>query len=144
MREACIILPRLDNNGADLGAVHADFRAALCLAFGGATIAPVFGIWRDEKSGEVFEDESLEYRIAADWNPAERETLESLANVYGLKAGQLAVYVKHANGAVSIIEPAAPVEVEARPVTAAQRRAAEFARDLERGAGRAAKLAQVA
>jgi len=144
MRFASIILPRLDNLGADLGAVHNALQTALVDTFGGFTASPVSGGWRDEKSGEIFADESTEYRIAAVWGPVEREALTDLANVYGLKAGQLAVCVTHGNGDVQFIEPREVAAIEARPVTAAQRRAAEFARDLERGAAREAKAAQAA
>lgn len=144
MRYASIILPRLDNLGADLGGVHNALQTALVDTFGGFTASPVSGGWRDEKSGEIFVDESVEYRIAAVWGPVERESLIDLANLYGLKAGQLAVCIQHGNGDVQFIEPRAPAPVEARPITAAQRRAADFARDLERGEARRAKVANAA
>lgn len=141
MREASIILPRLDNNGADLGAVHSALQGALIAEFGGFTAQTVFGGWKDEKTGAIYQEESLEYRIASDWTPADRVALDDLAALYCAKAGQLAVYVRHANGAVSFAAPAEPVESRAPVQSAAARRAAEFGRSLERAAGRVEKEA---
>lgn len=123
MREASIILPRLDNNGADLSAVHAALAGALIAEFGGYTAQTVFGGWKDEKTGAVYQEESTEYRVAADWNPAERESLEDTAALYGFKAGQLAVYVRHGSGAVVILDSADAATLAARRVPKVSARA---------------------
>jgi len=130
MRIAKIILPVTDNAGADLAAVHSVLSVNLLESFGGYTAAPVFGAWRDEESGKVYTDESTEYRIAADWNPAQRVELEDIAARYGRAAGQLSVYVEHASGAVVFVEPgeAPDAEQEARGDVAARDRARRAAR----------------
>lgn len=117
MRNATLILPVRDNDGADLSALHAVLSLELCEAFGGFTARDVRGAWRDESDGRVYQDESTEYRIAADWNPAQRLALESIAARYCAEARQVCVYVEHANGAVSFIPPAT---YEAEETTAAR------------------------
>lgn len=105
MRNASIILPVRNNDGADLSALHAVLALELCNTFGGFTSSIVTGAWRDETDGKVYQDESTLYRIAADWNPAQREELESIAARYCAEAEQVCVYVEHANGAVSFVPP---------------------------------------
>jgi hypothetical protein len=107
MRNASIILPAHDNDGASLAALHAVLSLELCETFGGYTARDVRGAWRDESDGRVYQDESTEYRIAADWNPEQRLALESIAARYCAEARQVCLYLEHANGAVIFVEPAA-------------------------------------
>lgn len=120
MREASVILPARDNDGADLSALHLSFRHELLATYGGFTAAPVEGAWRDEATGRVYSDESTEYRIAADWTaPKAESVLERIAARYAGEMGQLAVYVRHGSGdvvfagPVETVEDAAPAPVEA-------------------------------
>lgn len=123
MREATLILPIADNSGKPLAKVHDRLSQVLCDTFGGFTAAPVRGAWKDTESGKVYSDESTEYRIAADWNPVERQTLEDIAREFGDLAGQLAVFVKHGNGAVSILPSASAAQIRAeRPAPLVSRR----------------------
>ncbi|UTC29817.1 hypothetical protein BAJUN_01870 [Bajunvirus bajun] len=118
MRNASIILPARDNDGADLSPLHAILAAELCNTFGGFTASAVTGAWRDDTDGRIYQDESTEYRIAADWNPAQREALESIAARYCAEARQVVIYVQHANGAVSFVPPVEYAEaVETAPRT---------------------------
>jgi hypothetical protein len=117
MRNASIILPNHDNDGADLSALHAVLSLELCETFGGYTARDARGAWRNETDNRVYQDASTEYRIAADWNPEQRLTLESIAARYGAEARQFCVYVEHANGAVVFVES---VAYEAPAATAAR------------------------
>lgn len=104
MREASIILPLRDNNGARVDAAHLALQRELAESFGGFTYAPVNGAWLD--SGRLYRDRSREYRVAADWNDGLRQRLRLLAESAGRKARQLAVYVRDDRGAVSIVPTA--------------------------------------
>lgn len=106
MRIASVIIPLFCNAGISLADVHADFRRDVCEAFGGFTAVDVTGAWRDESSGVIFEDSSVRYDIAADWNSAQTGLLHDIAESYCDKARQLSLYVCDAHGAVSFAEPA--------------------------------------
>jgi len=116
MREATLILPLKDNDGADLSAIHAILRAELVQTFGGFSAAALDGAWMDEESGRIFLDNSTEYRIAAAWTDRERSKLERIATCYAREAGQLALYVRHGDGEVAFYGPGLDVEEVAAPI----------------------------
>lgn len=105
MREATIILPVLDNAGASLEHVHASLAADLLEAFGGFTAATVYGAWKDADTGRVYQDESTEYRVSAEWVGRQEKRLINLAGQYARKAGQEAVYVRLPSGEVELYGP---------------------------------------
>lgn len=126
MREASFIIPTQDNDGADLADVHAVIREELIAGgFGGFTVSPVQGFWRDETTGLTYSDNSLEYRLAADWTAQPRlaKRLFILAARFGVLARQEAVYVRDHTGEVWITTPAetkAPLEREPREFSQAE------------------------
>jgi len=99
-KEARMILPLADNNGAPLSHVHAWLEGRLLAQFGGFTVEPIKGAWRDEATNRVYYDESLRYTIAAQWSDGLAQRLESIAYEAKLKAEQECIYVQHATGAV--------------------------------------------
>lgn len=104
MREARIILPLSDNNGVSLREVHARLENTLCLHFGGATVMPMRGIWRDPETGWMYAEEGLAYDVAMEPSPANDATLIDVARRIGADAGQLAMFVRTADGTVNIID----------------------------------------
>jgi hypothetical protein len=113
-REAALLFPKRDNDGADLSKVHAALRADLLTAFGGYTVSEVSGQWRDSDTGAIYDDESLRYAVAAQWTPELTARLDSIARHYCAAAGQVTLYVMHAGGSVVFVTPeAAPVAVAA-------------------------------
>lgn len=101
MREASIILPLRDNAGAKVEAAHKALQEALIASFGGFSHRPVWGAWQD--GGTVYRDRSREYTVAADWNPALRVRLKRLARMAGVKARQVAMYVRDDTGEAHIL-----------------------------------------
>jgi hypothetical protein len=121
MRIASFILPLRDNAGADVQGAHNAAQDALLTAFGGFTGQNVFGAWRDESDGKIYRDDSVRYEIGADWNPANRQTLEDLASAAGHLAGQICVAVTHSDGRAVLIDCEAPDIIAARALERSER-----------------------
>lgn len=107
MQEASIICPVKDNDGAPVDKAHFNLELALIDGFDGFTTQNVKGVWRDAANGRTFRDDSIEYRVAADYaaNPRLAARLENIAARFARDAGQLAMYVKHANGEIVLVSP---------------------------------------
>lgn len=106
IREASIILPLISNAGESLKAAHASFQDALIAGFGGFTASAVFGAWKDVETQGVYHEESTEYRVAAEWTQSERAAFRAMAERVGAATGQLAVYLRDADGAVDFVNAA--------------------------------------
>ena len=109
MREAALILPLADNDGAPVASAHLYLQAALLGAFGGYTTTAVTGAWRDEATGLTYRDTSTEYRVAGAWEGDALARLQSIAARAAADAGQVCVYVRGPDGAVTFV-PAAEGE----------------------------------
>lgn len=105
MREARIILPVLDNDGASLAHVHAGLKRALCEAFGGFTALPSHGGWIDQRDGKLYEEAGVAYDVAAQEGNATRVKLLTIAVHVARDAAQVCVYVRLPNGEVIFVEP---------------------------------------
>jgi len=103
MRIAQVILPKLDNDGQDLQAVHYGLRRSLAKAFGGYTALDSHGGWIDD-SGKLYDEPGVTYQIACEPSDANRETLRQIAVSHGRAAAQLAVFVSYACGTAEIID----------------------------------------
>ena len=106
MREARIILPLLDNNGASLAHVHSGLKRALCEAFGGYTALLSHGGWIDSESGKLYEEAGIAYDVAAQEGADTREKLYAIASHVARDAAQVCVYVRLPNGEVIFVDPA--------------------------------------
>lgn len=104
MREASVILPVKDNDGASVEAAHRALQRELAETFGGFTYQLVTGAWADH--GRIYRDKSREYRVACDWNDGKRQQLRLIAEGAGRKARQLAVYLRDDRGSVAILPTA--------------------------------------
>lgn len=102
MLEAKIILPLEGNNGENIGRAHNYLRASLVANFGGVTVFSGIGHWRDE-TGETINEVVCAYVTAMKSTQGNNRKLRKLAIVAGREAGQKAVYVRYADGRVSII-----------------------------------------
>lgn len=102
MREARIILPNVDNHGADLTDCHCALRATLVDTWGGCTALPAQGYWRNGQA--VIAEPVTVYIVAMGDSEADRAKLESVARFYGHMSGQACVYISHASGNVLLVE----------------------------------------
>jgi len=103
LRLAQIILPKADNDGADLKAVHYSLRRAIAKRFGGFTALDSFGGWIDD-SGKLFEEPGVTYQIACEDSEETRAALREIATVHGRAAAQLAVFVSYPDGSADILD----------------------------------------
>ena len=99
MTEAMIICPR----AYDVATANAT--NALIDAFGGCTVGDAQGFWKDA-AGKLIA-EPVETLVSAFTSTPENEaTLSAIAERFGAEAQQIAVYVRHASGAVEFIPTA--------------------------------------
>lgn len=106
MREARIILPVLDNNGATLAHVHTGLKRSLCEAFGGYTALASQGGWLDSATGRLYEEAGIAYDVAV--NPIDAthgRRLRAIAAHAAREASQVCVYLRLPNGDVEFVEP---------------------------------------
>jgi hypothetical protein len=110
---ASLILPKKDNDGNDLFALHAALKVELIGAFGGYSASDISGAWQDAETGLTYQDDSTEYKILADWlEPLSdyrggtfSDRLERIAGRYALAAGQECVLIVTANKGAQFIAP---------------------------------------
>ena len=105
LSEARIILPVNDNNGNPLDYAHQKLMITLCDIFGGATKMASEGIWRDPKTGRVYQEPGFAYDVAMVPSAENRNTLTKIAQSMTTLADQECVYIRHADGDVAFIEP---------------------------------------
>jgi hypothetical protein len=103
MREARIILPKLDNNGSDLSFAHAALARDLCQTWGGATASDTRGMWVGY-DGTLYDEPGTAYDVAMDATDENATALRNLAVRYGRLCGQEAMYVRYACGKVEIVD----------------------------------------
>lgn len=103
MREARIILPKIDNNGHDLASAHAALARDICRAFGGVTASDTRGMWVGY-DGTLYDEPGTAYDVAMDATEENAATLRDLAVRYGQLCGQEAVYVRYTCGTVEIVD----------------------------------------
>lgn len=81
-----ILIPKLFNSGASTLNTRAEFERVLVARCKGFTrCAPVDGAWVDPKTGHLFTDTSIPYRVACDENTA-RELARLAARVFRQEA----------------------------------------------------------
>lgn len=113
LTQAILILPKLDNDGRPLDAVHFALELDLMEAFGGFTATESRGGWIDADDGKEYRDDGVLYLIAADFEAKGRRLrrrLENIAGRYAREARQVSVYVAHADGEVVLCAPLEPRE----------------------------------
>lgn len=101
MREAMLIAPVNDNNGASLRGELDQTVATLIDTFGGVTISDAFGSWSN--GGKVVTEPVKQLVVAMDQTPENDSKFRFIAESFGRLARQLAVYVRYASGSVEII-----------------------------------------
>ena len=110
-----VTFPKADNDGASLEAAHEALVQGLLNTFGGLSIVPVRGAWKDD-TGRVYWDDSYRYEIAIDRNSLDYldkiGAVYRIARTFGARMKQLAVYVTGPSGA-EIIDMAGYREAEA-------------------------------
>ena len=105
MREALIICPQHDNEGNSLQRVKHYAELSLCKAFGGCTVSSAHGSWVDP-NGKLVSEPVWQLVSACEPSPENEAKLENIARYIGREGRQQAVYLRHANGNVSILETA--------------------------------------
>lgn len=110
MREAMIILPNSDNDGALLADVQDFLAEQLIDAFNGCTIRAAFGAWRSP-DGVTMREAVSEFIVACEPSAANAAKLRDIARHIGTVARQLAIYVRYASGDVEIIDTTPQLQV---------------------------------
>lgn len=101
MREYSIVLPTHDNDGHDLSLTHTALKRELIAQFEGYSATAQTGGWVNDK-GELFEEPSIRYTVAAIGMVIAAMTIKNIAKKYGIAANQQAMYVV-LDGTVEII-----------------------------------------
>lgn len=102
LREACLIMPRHDNDGADLTSEHTSLAKELSFLAGGVTMRECSGVWFD--GNKLVFDNNIEYTVAL---PQEEEVLREFERIcleYGARCRQHAVYYRMPDGTAVIKE----------------------------------------
>lgn len=77
-----IVLPVLDNSGADITPAHkAWLLEALAKAGGYTRLGEVSGVWRDPNAGIVYPDTSVIYRVAC-WERVWRDLVSAAFDLF--------------------------------------------------------------
>ncbi len=111
LKEARIILPVLDNDGNDLGHVHAALVADLEREFGGLTIHDAQGSWEGQREAVTIYDIAVPWpdrHHTAHWDATKCDdtlgTLLELSSEACFAARQECVYLRLPNGAVAFVK----------------------------------------
>lgn len=102
MREARIICPLYDNEGASLADTHTELEGKLIEHFGGCT--KVRGTGFDMSRGEVVIESVFVYDVAMTMGLENRSILAGLAEWLLFAADQRSVYLRYPDGEVIIYE----------------------------------------
>lgn len=106
MREAMVICPMQDNEGTSLGEVRKAAVRMLVEAFGGCSVVPAEGAWRNDADGSIVEEPVWQLIAACDGTNDCARKLDDVARFIGRAAKQWAVYVRYASGNVAILDTA--------------------------------------
>lgn len=98
MREGLIVLPL----GVDKK-THKRLADLLLAAFGGFTAVEAWGKWRDPVTGVIYDEPVTQYVIAYEPNKDQDDELHAIADWVLANTTELAVYMRYADGNVSII-----------------------------------------
>lgn len=107
--EGRLIMPMRGNHGEDINDVLHGLQERLIAAFGGVTIIPAVGFWRNHE-GTVQSEDIASFLIAAPDTVENNAVLRDIAYAYGKAAGQKEVYIKAFDGSVHFL----PTELEAQ------------------------------
>lgn len=100
MREACIILPCADQDGAPIAPeAHENLKARLIAEFGGVTITPGLGYWRSAM-GHTFAEGVMIYTFAS--ASAVNAVVHTFATLARMEAKQEAIYMRDFDGNVFV------------------------------------------
>lgn len=103
LRESRILLPIAGNDGEPIDNAHAGLVADLSSAFGGVSRSIIDGTWIGP-DGKVYAESCYAYDCATIDNRDARAKVRAYALARAREAHQLAVYVRHGNGSVDIID----------------------------------------
>ena len=106
MKEARLILPLCDNDGAPLRELHARLRHNLATRFGGVTEILGHGCWID--NGRNYDEPVVIYEVAAPGGAADNRYLRELAQFLAVEGKQKCIYVRYPNGEVGFVRAPAP------------------------------------
>lgn len=124
LREQRIILPIYANDGVTpLGNVHRGLGTLLAGRWGGFTCTMGNGAYQRKDTNKLQVEPVAIYDVAAEGSPEDNADLKRFAAWAAWRAGQEAVYVRFASGAVGFIVPMEPLaedeEREAFPLLSA-------------------------
>lgn len=112
MKEAKIILPLFDNDGAALHREIEQIEYELLCEFGGYSAVNTRGAWRDQATGKVYHDSHVTYTLAARWDDlvdcgglVKADILLNIAAKAATIMRQVCIYVALPDG-VQFVEPA--------------------------------------
>lgn len=108
MREGLITIPNKDNDGTSLNELIEQTMLLLAKRFGGATAIEAQGSWI-ANDGKLYREPVTQ--IVTAYDPADEQAdnfIFDTAVMVGLKAKQLAMYVRYASGNVQIIDTSMP------------------------------------
>lgn len=101
MREGLINVPKFDNDGNSLDHVVTDAVESLATLFGGVTVVEAMGSWFHE--GKLYREPIMQIMTAYTPSKENDKLLRTVAATIGVKAKQIAMYVRLASGEVEII-----------------------------------------
>lgn len=115
--EACLILPA---TMADVEVEHEDVLESIIDTFGGFTLVPAIGGWKNP-AGEREIEPVVSVTIAMQKHSVSNDTaLENIADSFGQRYKQKAMYIRYADGRVSfrpVPPPASQAGVQSETVT---------------------------
>jgi hypothetical protein len=106
IREGRIILPMKDNSGNDISSTLLSLQERLTDEFGGVTIMPGVGLWKD--AGTVQREDVANFLVAGENTIGNNALLRAIAAAHGELAGQKTVYVRAFDGDVRFIDTSLP------------------------------------
>lgn len=101
MKEARLILPLCDNEGAPLRELHARLRENLSKRFYGVTETQGHGCWIGD--GRSYDEAVVIYEVAAPGGAADNRYLRELAQFLAVEGKQKSIYVRYPNGEVGFV-----------------------------------------
>ena len=103
MKEACVIIPKTNNDGQCLEWLRDKTVKHFCQYFGGATVIETQGYWLND-SGELFADAGWQIVTACKDDRRARWHIRYVARDVLIAGKQQAVYMRYASGEVEFME----------------------------------------